>query len=66
VVALLFMVVWLVIGQTVDLRYLDFAGAVVWLIAGIAVGRAELHEAEMRPAGVTRFNTTLRAPVGTS
>ena len=66
VVAMLFMVVWLVIGQTIDLRYLDFASAAVWLIAGIAVGRAEWNEAETRPASVTRFNTTLRAPVGTS
>ena len=32
---------WVLVGFTVDLRFLSFANAMVWLLAGVAVGTAD-------------------------
>ena len=41
---------WVLVGFTVDLRFLSFANALVWLLVGVAVGTADRPPPEAVPA----------------
>lgn len=48
-IALTAFVIWIVTGLTADLRFFDFANALVLLLAGIAVGVADRHVMASQP-----------------
>ena len=62
-IGLIGLVDWIVLGQTIDLRFLDFAGVLVLLLAGMVVGSGERHHPAAAHTRLTRQAAVPHRPI---